>query len=76
MSDVILFDRFSTTKEKVLKHSTTKECTLCLCMLDREGRTFFFSTAVALYNIIYNSCGNGVDSCVSDRILLLSDWFP
>ena len=48
VSDVILFDQFSTTKANVLEHSTTKECMLSLCMLDREERTlvFFSSTAV------------------------------
>ena len=39
LSVVILFDWFSKTKATVLKHSTTKECMLCVCMLDREGRT-------------------------------------
>ena len=39
LSVVILFDWFSETKAKALKQSTTKECMLCACMLDREGRT-------------------------------------
>ena len=39
LSVVILFDWFSKTKATVLKHSKTKECMLCVCMLDREGRT-------------------------------------
>jgi len=48
VSDVILFDQFSTTKANVLEHSTTKECMLSLCMLDREERTFFFLSSTAV----------------------------
>ena len=52
VSDVILYDWFSTTTAIFLKHSTTKECVLCVCMLDREGRTLgVSSTAVVLDNI-------------------------
>ena len=48
---MILYDWFSTTA-KILKHSTTKEYVLCVCMLDREGRTLgVSSTAVVLDNI-------------------------
>ena len=39
LSVVILFDWFSKTKTNFLKCSTTRECMLCVCMLDREGRT-------------------------------------
>ena len=48
VSDVILFDQFSTTKANVLEHSTTKECMLSLCMLDREERTFFLFSSTAV----------------------------
>ena len=48
VSDVILFDQFSTTKANVLEHSTRKECMLSLCMLDREERTLFFSSAAVI----------------------------
>ena len=39
LSVVILFDWFSKTKATVLKCSATRECVLCVCMLDREGTT-------------------------------------
>ena len=64
---VILFDWFSKTKTTVLKCSTTRECVLCVCMLDRTGEGelwVFSSTAVVLYNI-YSS---GMDGCASDRL--------
>ena len=52
LSVVILFDWFSKTKAKVLKCSTTRECVLCVCMLDMKGRTLgVSSTAVVLYNV-------------------------
>ena len=41
LSVVILFDWFSKTKATVLKHSAAKECVLCVCMLDRQGRENF-----------------------------------
>ena len=52
LSVVILFDWFSKTKAKVLKCSTARECVLCVCMLDKEGRTLGVSSiAIVLYNI-------------------------
>ena len=70
---MILFDQFSNTKAKVLKHSTTRVCVLCVCMLDREGRTLGVSSAAV---VLYNMYSSGMDGCVSDRLQCLSDWFP
>ena len=46
LSVVILFDRFSKTKAKALKHRTTRECVMCVHA--RQGRENFGCLLVLL----------------------------